>query len=219
MKALLLTAAATLFAGVASAQTTAPPVQLPRADAHVALGWQNLRKDQPQSSYNDWLNGIVYGGAGVGWYWTDHVKTQVDVGGGTRGSQYRYQQLVVNGSQTFESSRLRLRETNVTVGQQYQFFRNQWFHPHVGAGIEIARETATEAYDPVVVLDNVTHATRIVTPARVEGPSHRVFARAFGETGFKAYMTPRAFFVADMRLMFRGGIDEVLVRGGFGIDF
>lgn len=211
MKALLLLAIL--------GQTPTPGVQLPRADAHVALGWQNLRKDQPQSSYNDWLNGIVYGGAGAGWYWNDHLKTQVDVGAGTRGSQYRYEQRVVNGSQTFVSSRLRLREANVSVGQQYQFFRNQWFHPHAGAGIEIARETSTEAYDPVIVVDNVTHATRIATPARVEGPTHRFLARGFGETGFKAYMTRRAFFASDMRLMFRGGIDEVLFRAGFGVDF
>src|SRR5512138_50821 len=80
MKALLLTAAAILLAGGASAQTPVPAVELPRADAHFVIGWQNLRRDQPQSSYNAWLNGIVYAGGGAGWYWTDHVKTQVDVG-------------------------------------------------------------------------------------------------------------------------------------------
>lgn len=219
MKASLLTAAAILLAAGASAQTPAPAVQLPRADAHFVLGWQNLHKDQPQSSYNDWLNGIVYGGAGAGWYWTDHAKTQVDVGGGTRGSQYRYQQLAVNGNQTYESSRLRVRESSVAISQQYQFFRNQWFHPYAGAGVELARETTTEEYDPVIFVDNVTHTTRVVTPARVEGPAHRFIARGFGETGFKAYMTRKAFFMANVRVMVRGGVDEVLLRAGFGFDF
>jgi hypothetical protein len=208
-----------LFLVALLAQGPAAPPQLPRADAHVVAGWQNLHRDQPQSSYNDWLNGILYGGAGAGWYWNDHLKTQVDFGAGTRASQYRYQQLVVNGVQTFESSRLRLRQSNLSIAQQYQFFRNQWFHPHVGAGVEIARETSTEDYDPVTILDNVTRTTRLAQPARTEGPDHRVLARAFGETGFKAYMTPRAFFTGDMRIMFRGGLDEVLFRAGFGIDF
>jgi hypothetical protein len=32
-------------------------------------------------------------------------------------------------------------------------------------------------------------------------------------------MTRRAFFAGDTRLMFRKGLDEVLFRVGFGIDF
>ena len=32
-------------------------------------------------------------------------------------------------------------------------------------------------------------------------------------------MTRRAFFTGDMRIMFRGGVEEVLFRAGFGIDF
>lgn len=217
MRAALFAAVASLLAAAASAQTPPPP-QLPRADAHVVLGWQNLHKDQPQGSYNEWLNGILYGGLGAGWYWTEHLKTQVDVGGGTRGSQYRYSQVIVAGNQTFESSRLRIREDNVSIGQQYQFFHNQWFHPHVGAGVELARETSTEEYQPVVVFDNVTHVSRPISPARVEEGT-RFIARGFGETGFKAYMTPRAFFTGDMRIMIRGRIDEVLFRAGFGFDF
>ena len=201
------------------AQAPAQSVQLPRVDAHVVIGWQNLHKEPPQGAYDHWLNGILYGGAGAGWYWTDHAKTQVDVGAGTRGSQYRFRQLVADGNQTYESSRLRVRESSVAVSQQYQFFRNQWFHPYVGAGVELARETTTEEYDPVIFLDNVTHTTRVFSPARVDGPAHRFIARAFGETGFKAYMTRKAFFMADTRVMLRGGVDEVLLRAGFGFDF
>ena len=32
-------------------------------------------------------------------------------------------------------------------------------------------------------------------------------------------MTRQAFFTGDTRLMFRNGLDEVLFRAGFGIDF
>src|SRR5262245_22538945 len=125
--------AAALLPVAAAAQTT---IQPPRADAHVVLGWQNLHQAQPQDHYNDWLNDIFYGGAGAGWYWTDHLKTQVDLGAGTSGRQFRYTQSTLNGVPTYEASELRLRQTAVTIQQQYQFFRNQWFHPHVGAGLE-----------------------------------------------------------------------------------
>ena len=38
-------------------------------------------------------------------------------------------------------------------------------------------------------------------------------------SGLKAYMTERTFFRSDVRMTFRGGPDEVLLRVGFGIDF
>jgi opacity protein-like surface antigen len=213
---LLGLAAAAWLCPAAAAQT---PPQLPRADAHVVIGWQNLHKEQPVDHYNDWLNAIFYGGAGAGWYWTDNLKTQIDFGAGTSDRQYRTSVIAVNGSTTYESSRLSVRQSAVTVQQQYQFFQNQWFHPHVGAGVELARETSTELYLPVTVFDNITRTSRTIQPERTEGPEHRFIARGVGEVGFKAYMTRGSFFTGDMRLMFRNGIDQVLFRVGFGVDF
>ena len=43
--------------------------------------------------------------------------------------------------------------------------------------------------------------------------------RPFVATGFKAYMTQRAFFRSDVRVGVRDGVDEVLLRFGFGVDF
>lgn len=217
MKAILLVAVLAQAQGALPVPPPAPP--LPRADAHFVIGWQNLHKDQPETDYNDWLNQIFYGGVGAGWYWTDNLKTQVDVGTGTRARQFRYAPVTINGGITSESSELSVRQWAVTIGQQYQFFHNQWFHPHVGAGVELARETTSERYNPVFVFDNVTRVSREVAPARVEGPDHRFIARGMGEVGFKAYMTRHAFFTGDMRLMFRNGIDQVLFRSGFGFDF
>ena len=213
MKALILLS---VLAQAPGLPTPAPT--LPRADAHVVLGWQNLHKPAPENHYDDWVNNIFYAGAGAGWYWTDHVKTQVDFGAGTRGQQYRSRSLVVNGVTTYESARLEVRQQAVSVGQQYQFFRNQWFHPHIGAGLEIARETSDEEYPPIVVFDGATRTSRQLAPARRER-EHRVITRPFIEAGMKAYMTRRAFFTADSRVMVRNGIDQVLFRFGFGFDF
>jgi opacity protein-like surface antigen len=213
---LLALTTAALLPAAASAQT---PVRLPRADAHFVLGWQNLEKEQPEQHFNDWLNAIFYGGLGAGWYWNDNLKTQIDFGAGTTADQYRVHQIASAGTQTYETSRVSVRQSAVTIQQQYQFFRNQWFHPHVGAGVELARETTTERYDPIFVFDNVTRTSRILQPARTEGPDHTFIARGVGEVGFKAYLTRRAFFTGDMRLMFRDGIEQVLFRTGFGFDF
>lgn len=219
MKILSLAVTAWLLAAGAAGAQEPPRTPLSRGDVHFVLGWQNLHKEQPAQN-NDWLNGILYGGAGAGWYWTDHLKTQVDFGAGTEARQYRYEPLLVSGqTTTATSSRLNVRQQSLAVAQHYQFFRNQWFHPHVGAGIDIARETTTEDYDPVFVFDPVTHVSRQITPAHSEGPNHRIIARPFAEAGLKAYMTRQAFFTADSRWMFRNGLEEALFRIGFGIDF
>lgn len=219
MKTFPLAAAAWLVGAAIAFAQDAPRAPLNRGDAQFVIGWQNLHKEQSQQYSNDWVSGIFYGGAGAGWYWTDHLKTQVDFGAGTQGHQYRYEQIVVNGQPTYSSSRVSVRQQSLAVAQHYQFFRNQWFHPHVGAGVDIARETTTEEYQPVIVFDSVTRVAREITPLRTEGPDHRMIARPFVETGFKAYMTRRAFFSGDARIMVRHGIDEVLFRIGFGVDF
>jgi hypothetical protein len=220
MRILTIVAAAWLAAsGLAGAQEPSR-TPLTRGDTHFVIGWQNLHKEQPgPQSFNNWVNGIFYGGAGAGWYWTDHLKTQVDFGAGSEGHQYRYEPIVINGQTTGSSSRFQVRQQSVAVSQQYQFFRNQWFHPHVGAGVDIARETTTEEYSPVFIFDSITRTSRQIEPAQTEGPEHRTIARPFAEAGLKAYMTRRAFFTADTRLMYRKGLDEVLFRLGFGVDF
>ncbi len=216
----MLAAAASLTISATAAAQPLPvaPVALPRFDLHGAVGWQNLHKEDELSEYNDWLNDIFYAGAGSGWYWTEHLKTQVDLGAGTRGERYSYEQISANG-QIVGPYRLRVRQTSVAIGQQYQFFRNQWFHPHAGLGLEIARETSDREYQPTFGLDPVTRTTRQIAPARHEGPDHDVIARPFAEVGFKGYLSRRAFFTSDMRVMFRGGVDQVLFRFGFGVDF
>jgi len=222
MRTFILAAAGWLLVTGAAAAQTPEAAQLTRGDFHAVIGWQNLRQERGDStfdSYNSWANGIFYGGAGGGWYWNEHLKTQVDFGAGTRGRHYRYRAFTVNGLQTSESALVHVQQQSVAVSQQYQFFRNQWFHPHLGAGLDIARETLREEYQPVYVYDPMTRSSRQLAPARIEGPNHRAVVRPFGEVGFKAYMTRRAFFTGDARLMFRSGIDEVLFRVGFGVDF
>ena len=217
MKALLLLTL--LQAQPAVPAQSAEPAPL-RADLHVVAGWQHLHREQPaQQSYDDWMNGIFYAWAGAGVYWTEHLKTQIDFGAGTKGHQYRYEQVTVGGNQGYQSSRVSVNQQSLAIGQQYQFFRNAWFHPHVGAGVDLARETTTTEYEATTVYDPVTRVYRQVAPRQTEGPDSTFVARAFVETGFKAYMTRRAFFTADGRVKFRGNIDEVIFRFGFGIDF
>jgi hypothetical protein len=226
MRTFILAAAASIaMVGPAAAQSPAELAMPARADFHAVVGWQNLRApgdgDELDTfgSNNNWANGIFFGGAGAGWYWTEHLKTQLDFGGGTRGRHYRSRQFTINGQPPNETSRVAIQKQSLAVSQQYQFFRNQWFHPHVGAGLDIARETTREEYQPVFAYDPVARTSRQISGFRVEGPHDRAVVRPFAEIGFKAYMSRRAFFTGDSRIMVRGGIEEVLFRVGFGVDF
>lgn len=216
MKALLL--AALLAQSPAAPAQAPPPAAVTRGDFQAVLGWQNLRDQEAPDRYNDWLNDIFYGGAGVGWYWNDHLKTHVDFGAGTHGETYGFEQFVVNGLPTYRNSRVRIQQTNVAIGQQYQFFRNQWFHPHVGGGVDIAHRSTHSEYLATTIFDNATRTERVIVPARTEQDSE-VIVRPFIQTGFKAYMTRRAFFTSDARVLFKSRPDEILFRFGFGVDF
>jgi hypothetical protein len=223
MKTRPLAAAVWLLGAAAAGAQEPAKVPLNRGDIHFVMGWQNLHKPQPgQPSYNDndWVNGIFYGGAGTGWYWTEHVKTQVDFGAGTRGRQYRFENRLVNGQTIGLSSVVRMRQQNLAVAQQYQFFRNQWFHPHVAAGIDLTWETTTERAEPVILYPTQQPGPpRVLREAAVIGPDTRLRVRPFGEVGFKAYVSTRGFLRSDLRMLARNGIDEVQVRFGFGVDF
>ena len=143
------------------------------------------------------------------------VKAQIHAGGRGKGGGVK---VVKGGPSEVESVAGKLLGMNLVThqtGPEGQKVRRLY----VEQGLDIARESRTEAYEPLIVYDPILRTSRLLAPARTEGPTHRTVVRPFGEIGFKAYMTRRSFFTTDMRLMARGGIDEVLFRLGFGMDF
>jgi len=45
-----------------------------------------------------------------------------------------------------------MRETTFGATALYQFFENQWMHPFVGAGVEVARERHTAEALPEIIV-------------------------------------------------------------------
>ena len=214
---LYLTAAA---ASPAHAQVAAPPSRIARGDVTATLGWFNADKgDLSRERYNDWYNSSLYGGIGAGWYWTDNHKTEIDFGATTGGDIYTSNPIFVENQQTYTTSRFFFSTRKLTLSQQYQAYRNVWFHPHVAAGVDLTWEETREERSPVILYDGVARVSRQISPAQNVGPDTDLIVRPFAAVGFKAYMTPRSFFRSDMRFTIRGGVDEVLWRFGFGMDF
>jgi outer membrane protein W len=189
-----------------------------RGDVAATVGW--LSVDAAANSVydnNNWVSSL-FGTVEAGWHWTDNIKTEIDFGTGTKATTYRTEPVTINGRPTYQTTRTTFSRRTLALAPQYQFFHNAWFHPHLGAGATITWEHAISRGDPIFVYD-VVNGAGTVAPGALDEPRTSVTVRPFVTSGFKAYMNERAFFRSDIRMTFRGGPDEVLLRVGFGVDF
>lgn len=191
-----------------------------RLDLTGTAGWLAVNKEPPaEFDYSDDWQDSLFAAATAGWYWTDHLKTEVEFGAGADATAFRSRPVVVDGRLTSEFVESRYTRRTLALGQHYQFLRNAWFHPHVGAGMNVTFEEITDHFSSLVVYSPPDGGPRVVRPEIVEGPRTDVFLSPYVSTGFKTYLTPRGFFRTDLKITLRAGIDEVLVRFGFGVDF
>jgi hypothetical protein len=207
------------------AGTTAEAQQAPaaRTDVTATIGWLGLDTGTHRFGGNQW-DGTFIGGLSAGWYWTEHLKTEVDLGGATEAEGFDSVSTRTEGTFVNRYRRFTIQRRTVGLAQQYQFGRNAWFHPHVAAGVSIAFDTRMDRYEPTYGHDPVTRTSYLIEPGRTEGPTRTTTVRPFLSGGFKAYMTPRLFVRSDVRagVGTRGvarGIDELMARIGMGIDF
>lgn len=215
--AVLLVGGSTLGLGDrAWAQPVHPPGPVAAGDASGLAGYLGSKKSF--AVYDDWDHSPYVGGS-FGWYWTDHLKTEIEAGASARSEKYAFFSSTVgtrfiNRQTTYHFSTRRL-----AVGQQYQFFRNAMFHPYVGVGLELTWEKTEQQDEAETIYDTATRqtvSTHVVTdhPDRTE-----LVPRAAAAAGFKAYMSEKTFFRSDLKLTFASGVEEVLLRFGFGVDF
>ena len=194
---------------------TAPP----RGDAAGIIAWQAAYPRSTAPLDRDYWASSLFGGASAGFYWTEHLKSELDVGASTTAESYRSRQRSVAGVVTYQTSRLNFSRRTLGVSQQYQFFENAWFHPHVAGGVHVTWERREQHLLPGFFYDPATGRMINADTGRIEGPTTTVTLRPFVAGGFKAYMTPRWFFRADSRFAFKRGFDEGQVRIGFGRDW
>src|SRR5215212_9017268 len=83
-----------LMTGPAARAQTAPVMQ---GDVAGTIGWLAVDKEsqQPQVRH-DWTKSL-WGAASAGWYWTDHLKTEVDFGAGSRATAYESRTVTFEG--------------------------------------------------------------------------------------------------------------------------
>jgi hypothetical protein len=212
---LMLPSALVAQTPVAVREHTRP--RLVHGDVAGTLGWlsANVRRTE---SYDDWYNRGFFGGLSFGWYWTDHLKTEVGVSA-SNGVRVWVATPMPFPDQRFYTSELELDTRRLSVHQHYQFGTNQWVHPFLAAGVDVVAEGVSRRDGPVYGYDPVTRQSQLVRPA-TDYPRRtdwQTFASVSG--GMKAYATQRVFFLTDLRVTFARRPEEVLLRLGLGVDF
>jgi hypothetical protein len=203
-----------------------PSSALARTDITASIGSFGAKRPEA-SEYNDWTHSLFVG-IGGGYYWTDHLKTEVDVSSGGRGEVYGTESAGVPESpQSSIYLEHAYQSVTVSVGQSYQFGRNALFHPFITAGVDIER-LRHEIERPAQSVDIYTRSPlnpqvvqvnqRIPIPALTRTET-AVTVSPYAAAGFKAYFTERGFFRTDLKVSAWSGIDRVIWRAGFGVDF
>jgi hypothetical protein len=203
-------AAALVVAGSAAAQDwpalSLTPVDPARWDVSAQAGWLAVDKSGSGSFGDDWYS-VFSGGVSAGRYLTPHLKTEIQFAMNGEGRVYR-QDPPSGGVPVFRASEHYFLSAAIGAGVFYQFFENQWFHPHAGGGLELLREAHR-----VVELGGRLESGAAVAPE----VSHT--ARPFVATGFKWYVADRAFVRAGVQGSFSsGGATRVVWTSGFGAD-
>jgi hypothetical protein len=216
--AVLVLVVAVVMGGAQHASAQATPAVI-RGDAAGTIGW--LAADSHSSgefNHGNWINSL-YGAGSAGWHWSDNLKTEVDFGAGTEARVFRPEQAVIDGHPTYYTVESRFSRRTLGVSQQYQFFHNVWFHPHVALGANFTWQRETDQPEPIYIYDAVTQQSRFLPRIRSDSTRTSLQVNPFLALGYKAYVSERAFFRNDLRIAFRSGIDETTLRIGLGFDF
>ena len=186
-------------------QSPAGPVS--RADVAVSAGWFAEDRSSEGTCCLPWSAGL-FKGVSAGYYWTDHVKTEVAFASpGTTEGYDAFSERLANGSYRYTSEHHRYDGTKFTIGQVYQFGRNETFHPFLIGGVDVERERdVIERYVSTAPIPSDDQHTAISTRTK-----------AFAGAGFKAYFSERTFFRGEARFASRSP-HEMTWTAGVGVD-
>lgn len=191
--------------------------RLPHADAAVSLGWLHADMAALSASRDDWASRRVTLGGQAGYYWTEHLKTEISAERSNVQDLWGSEQVFLpDGQLAFRYSEHHVQDTRVSIGQFYQFGHNAWTHTLVGGGISLTRRHVDSNVSPLQRHDRTGTETLEPGLARSSADSR---VNAFAAAALKAYVTPRVFVRSELQADFRANLEAVVLRVGVGVDF
>jgi hypothetical protein len=207
-----------ILCGAVLAPASARAQSLPANDLVFSVGWSGAEYSAAGS--NESWQGSLLLGLSAGHYWTPHVKTEIEAGWNSPTTGEIYQEIIIGTTRAYGYADHRAADLRFSLGQSYQFGRNQWVHPYIGAGIDMVRRdtrlSRTPQSRPFYVVP--PRPAGLLIPA-IEEHKTETLARAFIKGGCKMYATDRLFFTTELKVGFASELDHAAVKLGIGFDF
>lgn len=214
---LVFTAAATAEAQ----QTAEAAVDTPRWDVNWNAGFFGHSPGEGDR-YNNWYSEGRYA-ASIGYYWTEHLKTELEFAHSGEGQQYFQEVARVPGSGALHSipveSFHRLQQTSLRL--VWQFGDNTWVHPYVNAGYLLDADRQ-HRHSPMTF--SYPGDPRVVPPVLVRpaiNSEKRVEYRRGGSLGggAKFFVSPNTYINTGLQWTFAGPAKTITFLSGFGVEF
>lgn len=208
-----------LLAGPAEAQTA----ELNRWDLNLSAGlFQNKPFEHTDRPGDEWYGEGRYA-ASIGYYWTEHFKTELEFAHTTEGSRWHQEFVRVPGTAINHPRMTEVfhRLQQASARAVWQFNENAWVHPYVNGGFVFDRERrawrATEQfYYPI----NPRPQPPVLPRPGTGGG--KVMEYRYGVTiggGSKFYVSPNAYVNTGMQVTYAKPATTISVVAGFGVNF
>ena len=223
-RAAAVLAAALCLAHTAAAQDV-PTISLtpsdpPRWDLAAHLAWFGANHSDVGPDWDRWYSAAA-GGVTLGHYSTPHLKTEIQ-GTVSRAGRIFSQELIPAPGQPFPAFLSRehvFQAATLHAGVAYQFFENQWFHPFVGAGLELSRERHRVDV-PQQIVPSRDPTTPQFTPGSRGTDDVSYAAHPFVDAGFKWFVSDHAFLRGELATSISSrGFKQTAWSTGIGAEF
>lgn len=221
------------MASVAEAQSTSAKASVdrpaddatkqPRWDVNLGIGAMVAQPgDFSRGYYDDWYSAGRYS-VGVGYYWTEHLKTEIEFATSNEGSRYVQEVVRVPGTSIVQPIGVeqfhRLQQTSVRL--VWQFFDNAWVHPYLNAGgvFDADRQRAHSLEQFYYPADPRTTPPIRIPPVVNPGTTWEYSGGVTVGGGSKFYVSTNSYINTGMQLSWAKPSTTVTFLAGFGVDF
>jgi hypothetical protein len=214
--------AGTANAANAQSTSTVTPPEPPRWDVNLNAGLFGHRPGNFDDRYNNWYSEGRYA-TSIGYYWTEHLKTELEFAHSGEGERYVQDVVRVPGTGALHSVAVeafnRLQQTSLRM--VWQFGSNTWVHPYVNAGYVLdadrqrRRSPVTYSYpgDPRAV------PPILVRPEINSGPDIEYRSGVSVGVGSKFYVAPAAYINTGVQWTYTRPAKTITFLSGFGMEF
>jgi hypothetical protein len=195
---------------------------MPQWDVNLNAGIFGHRPAASDYSYDNWYNEGRYA-ASIGYYWTEHLKTEIEFAHSPEGDLHFQELSRVPGTGALHSvygqSFHRLQQTALRL--VWQFGRNAWIHPYVNGGAVLDADRQRR-YSPVTYSypgDPRAVPPIVVRPEINSGPDTAYRYGVSVGAGTKFYVVPQAYINTGAQWTYTRPAKTLTVLVGFGMEF